>query len=115
MSDDARSGTFREVNERIAEIAGRWEWEDKQGFLCECVRSECTLSVLLTRAQYESVRAGPARFFTSPGHERAEQERVVERNEWYVVVEKLGLFQQEAELEDPRRDAGQAGAGGATA
>jgi hypothetical protein len=115
VSDDARSGTFREVNERIAEIAGRWEWEEKQGFLCECVRSECTRSVLLTRAQYESVRAGSARFFTASGHERAEQDRVVERHEGFVVVEKLGLFQHEAELDDPRRDAGQAGAGGTTA
>jgi hypothetical protein len=115
VSDDARSGTFREVNERIAEIAGRWEWEDKQGFLCECVRSDCTRSVLLTRAEYESVRGGSARFFTAPGHEQAEQDRVVERHECFVVVEKLGLFQHEADLDDPRRDAGQAGTGGTTA
>jgi hypothetical protein len=109
---DERSGTFREVNERIAEIAGHWEWEEKQGFLCECVRIECTRSVLLTRTQYESVRAGSARFFTAPGHERAEQDRIVERHDGFVVVEKLGLFQHEAELDDPRREAGQAGTGG---
>lgn len=114
MSDETRSGMFREVNERIAEIAGTWQWEDKQGFLCECVSSECTRAVLLTRAQYESVRAGAARFFTAPGHEQAEQERVVERHEDFVVVEKLGLFQHEAELDDPRRNAEQNGTGGTT-
>ena len=115
MSDDARSGTFREVNERIAEIAGTWEWEDKQGFLCECVRHDCTRAVLLTRGEYESVRAGTARFFTAPGHELAEQERVVERHDGFVVVEKLGVYQQEAEQDDRRRQSGQAGTGGTTA
>jgi hypothetical protein len=115
MSDDARSGTFREVNERIADIAGTWEWEDKQGFLCECVRRECTRAVLLTRGEYERVRAGGARFFTAPGHEQAEQERVVERHVGFVVVEKLGVYQQEAEREDPRRSTGRAGTGGTIA
>lgn len=115
MSADTRSGVFREVNERIAEIAGRWEWEDKQGFLCECARSACTRSVLLTRAEYESVRGGSSRFFMSPGHEQAHQERVVGRREGFVIVEKVGVFQQEADLDDPRRDAGQAGTGGAIA
>jgi hypothetical protein len=110
VSDEARSGVFRDVNERIAEIAGRWEWKDTQGFLCECVLSECTRSVLLTRAQYESVRCGPARFFMTPGHERVEQERVVERHGGFVVVEKLRVFQYEAEP-DRRNDAGQAGIG----
>lgn len=115
MSGEARSGTFREVNERIAEIASHWEWEDTQGFLCECVRSECTRSVLLTRAEYESVRAGTARFFTVPGHEQADQDRIVERHQGFVVVEKLGVFQHQAELDDRRSDTGQAGTGGSIA
>lgn len=115
MSADARSGTFREVNERIAEIATNWAWESTQGFLCECVRSACTRSVELTRAEYESVRAGSARFFIVPGHEQADQDRVVERHERFVVVEKVGRFQQQAALDDRRSDSEQAGTGDAIA
>lgn len=114
MSGEARSEVFREVNERIAEIASRWEWEDTQGFLCECTQSGCTRSVLLTRAQYESVRVDGGAFFTAPGHEQAEQEQIVERQDGFVVVQKLGLYQQEAELDDPRRDAEQTGTGSTT-
>lgn len=113
--DDARSGVFREVNERIAEVAGRWEWDDTQGFLCECARGDCVESVHLTRAEYESVRSGSSRFFTTPGHELAEQERVVERHDGFVVVEKRGVFQHQADLDDRRSEGEQTGTGGATA
>ncbi len=111
MSDVARSGIFREVNERIAQIAGSWEWDDKQGFLCECVQGGCTRTLLLSQTQYEDVRAGPARFFTIPGHERSEQDRVLERHDSFVVVEKLGSYRREAELEDPRRNDARSGGG----
>lgn len=104
MSVATHSGIFREVNERIATIIDSWEWEDRQGFLCECVHGECAESVQLTRAEYEAVRAGSARFFTITGHEQPDQERVIERHEAYVVVEKLGAAQREAELEDPRAE-----------
>ncbi len=104
MSETTLSGIFREVNERIATIAGHWEWEEQQGFLCECVHGGCTASVHLTRAEYEAVRAGPSRFFTIPGHEQLDQERVVEGHKAYLVVEKLGAAQREAELEDPRAE-----------
>lgn len=103
MTEHARSAIFREVNERIAQVAGAWEWEETQGFLCECLRGDCTHAVLLTREQYEAVRAGPARFFTIPGHERADQDRVLERHDAFVVVDKLGQFRRAAELQDPRR------------
>lgn len=103
MSEDGRSGIFREVNERIAQITDWWEWEETQGFLCECVQSDCTQTLLLSQAQYEDVRARPAHFFTIPGHERSEQDRVLERHDGFVVVEKLGVYRREAELEDPRR------------
>lgn len=115
MNEDARSGIFREVNERIAQIAGTWAWEDNQGFLCECVQGDCTQTLLLSLAEYEDVRAGPARFFTIPGHERAEQDRVLERHDRFFVVEKLGEYRREAELEDPRRDQVQSGGGGTSA
>jgi hypothetical protein len=87
MSDRLRSDIFREVNERIAEISGMWEWEEKQGFLCECATAHCTQAVWLTRAEYASIRAVQRRFLTAPGHETVGDGRVVERRGDYVVIE----------------------------
>ena len=89
MSDELRSSVFREVNDRIAEITGTWEWEDRQGFLCECAAGRCTEAVWLTRAQYEAIRAVPTLFFTVPGHELPGEDRTVERHEGFVVVAKV--------------------------
>ena len=89
MSDKLRPSVFREVNERIAEITGTWEWEEKQGFLCECAAGGCTEAIWLTRAEYEGIRAEQTQFVAVAGHERAEEERVVGRNNGYVVVERL--------------------------
>jgi hypothetical protein len=54
-------------------------------------------------AKYEWVRADPHRFLVVPGHENAELERVVERAESYVVVQKDEPEAKEvAEETDPR-------------
>ena len=90
MSDQTHSSLFREVNERIAQITGFWQWEERQGFLCECARADCTQAVLLTRAEYEAIRAEPSQFVTVPGHERPGLERVVERSDSFVVVAATG-------------------------
>ena len=89
MSDDLRPGIFREVNDRIAEITGTWQWEDKQGFLCECAAGRCTQAVWMTRAEYEAIRADKTRFFIVPGHERPGDARLVERHETYLVIESV--------------------------
>ena len=86
MSEHVHSGIFREVNEQIAHITDLWQWEERQGFLCECARADCTQAVLLTRAEYEAIRADPSQFVTLPGHERPGLERVVERGDSFVVV-----------------------------
>jgi hypothetical protein len=48
------------------------------------------------------VRARPDRFAIIPGHEIHAAERVVEENERYDVVEKIGLGRRMAEARDPR-------------
>lgn len=68
---------------------GTWEWEEKQGFLCECAAGGCTEAIWLTRAEYEGIRAEQTHFVAVAGHERAEEERVVGRNDGYVVVERF--------------------------
>ena len=47
---------FREVNERIAELAEQQGRSDLPT-LCECGRSECADSVMIAAADYEAVRA----------------------------------------------------------
>ncbi len=89
MSEPFRPALFREVNERIAEVTGRWHWDDEQGFLCECPSADCTEAVWLTRAQYDAIRSARTRFLAAPGHEVAGKGRVVERHERFVVIETL--------------------------
>ena len=93
--------TFRKVNESM-EVG-----QDPGGlltFICECGRLGCNLLIELTRAEYEGVRANPRRFAIVAGHEIAEVEQVVERQERYLVVEKTGDVAAEVvEHTDPRR------------
>ncbi|MBA3347978.1 MAG: hypothetical protein H0T13_05405 [Actinobacteria bacterium] len=90
MSDRAGSEVFREVNERIAQLARGWSWSGAQGFMCECAAAGCMQLVLLTREEYERVRAGSAHFLTAPGH-RAVGEHVVESYPLFVVVERVAV------------------------
>jgi hypothetical protein len=93
---------FREVNERIAEVNQTFQVEGRSEFLCECSRNECKEPVSISIDEYEEIRGNPARFFVLPGHEDESVERVVERNERYVIVEKIGEAAEEAEQLDPR-------------
>lgn len=92
---------FREVNERIAELNQTFHVEGSE-FLCECSREECKQPVSISIDEYEGVRRASTRFFVLPGHEDESVERVVERNERYVVVEKFGEAADEADDLDPR-------------
>ena len=82
---------LREVNERIHEVGERLQVlpdGDLLDFRCECGRPSCDTSVSLTQAEYEHVRSDNDRFALVPGHEDEEIERIVERSDRYVVVDK---------------------------
>jgi len=79
---------FREVNERIEHLAGA---ASSAEFICECVQAECDEPVSLTRDEYEQVRSGSNRFFVLRGHQFADIEEVVETNDSYLIVKKLGV------------------------
>ena len=80
---------FRDVNERIAESAGRFDAHDAE-FVCECADPACAERVPATLDQYEEVRSDGTHFLLSPGHELPEVERVVKRPQRRsVVVEKF--------------------------
>jgi hypothetical protein len=83
---------LREVNERIQEVGERLQVlpdDELLDFRCECGRAECENSVSMTSDEIEQVRSENDRFAVLPGHEDPEIERVVERNERYVIVDKL--------------------------
>ena len=93
---------FREVNERVAELNQTFQIEGRSEFLCECSREECKEPVSISIDEYETIRRAPTRFFVIPGHEDESVERVIERSDRYVVVEKFGEAADEAEDLDPR-------------
>jgi hypothetical protein len=96
---------FRDVNERIAESADRFNARDAE-FVCECADPECAERVPATLDQYEDVRADGTHFLLTPGHELPEVERVVERpHRRSVVVEKFNsIVARTVRRLDPRAD-----------
>ena len=95
--------SFRLINERLeASLKQLSITPDPHEFICECGLRSCTDTVLLTVAEYESVRAQPNRFAVRPGHVFPEVETVVERHDNHVVVEKHGVAGIISELSSPR-------------
>jgi hypothetical protein len=97
---------YREVNERVAEVADRFlevESQTPVSFICECGAVTCTEPIITSLAEYEAIRSEPTRFAVVPGHELPEIEAVVERHEGYFVVEKHQEDAEEVAREtDPR-------------
>ena len=82
---------FREVNERIKELAERFgDAGERCSFVCECSDSGCAVQVELTLTEYAAIRRHPRRFVAAPGHEDPHHERIVTRTDRYLVVEKNG-------------------------
>ncbi len=92
---------LREVNERVEELSDTRSFDVE--LLCECANKDCVQTIPLTRDEYEHVRRVPTRFFVLLGHDVPEIERVVERTDRYVVVEKFGEGGKVAVRLDPRR------------
>jgi hypothetical protein len=78
---------FREVNDRIAELAPGSLNGDFH-IVCECAKTGCDERLLVSIDDYVRTREHPRRFLVVPGHTVAEVEDVVERLEAYDVVEK---------------------------
>ena len=87
---EARQQTrTRDVNEWIEganESLGLAEGDGR--FRCECGDGSCEHAIVLTRAEYESVRASAVRFAIAPNHEHP-GDRVVAEHLRYTIVEKL--------------------------
>ena len=105
MDEQRRATTealFRDVNERIAETAERFDATDTE-FVCECSDPNCTHRIEASLAEYEKVRQDPTTFLLAPGHEHRDIERVVSRRHRFQVVEKVqAAVRQTVVRLDPR-------------
>ena len=83
---------FREVNERISELASGFDLANGQelDIVCECSDTACTLMLRVPVLEYERVRRHPARFLIHPRHNVPGIERIVGAGRGYEVVEKFG-------------------------
>jgi hypothetical protein len=98
-----RQSLFREVNEQIGRLAASFDLLDQVPIICECASADCNERIELRQAEYESLRRVPTRFAVLPGHDMPGVERVVEANDRYVIVEKVGEGAIAAIELDPRR------------
>jgi hypothetical protein len=92
---------FRDVNERIAESAERFDADDAE-FVCECADARCAERIETSLETYEDVRSDGAQFLVKPGHEDERFERVVSRRPTFRVVEKIETVGRIARRLDPR-------------
>jgi transcription initiation factor TFIID subunit TAF12 len=94
---------FRDVNERIAESAERFDAEETD-FVCECADPNCTDRVSASLAEYGQVRAEPTTFLVVPGHEEDDIERVVSDRGRFRMVDKFQAAVRRTVVRlDPRR------------
>lgn len=82
---------FRLVNERIEDVNGESGADDEvRDYVCECLDTSCAERLPIPRDEYQRIRRNPAEFVLVPGHEQPEVEEVVDRNDRWVVVRKVG-------------------------
>jgi hypothetical protein len=93
---------FREVNERVNDLAADHGSATVTEYLCECANSDCTFRLRLEPSAYEAVRADPKQFVVLPLHYTPEVETLVAEREGHWVVRKTGEAGEFVEHLDPR-------------
>lgn len=94
------NAAFRDANDEIDTAAGDHGLADGRPvpFICECSDVRCVEIIRLTLEEYARIRRNPRWFVHAPGHEESVPGAVelVDRNERYLVVEKIGRAGQVA-------------------
>lgn len=93
---------FREVNERVRDVAHQLGPSVPYEFLCECANTDCTFRIEVPLQVYETVRADPRQFVVRPLHYTPEIEDLVAENDAYWIVRKTGEAGDYVEDLDPR-------------
>ena len=94
---------FRDVNERIAESAERFD-ADSTDFVCECGDPTCTHRIAVSLVEYETVRAEPTTFLVTPGHEQSDIEQVIDDRGRFRIIDKVHAVVRRTVVRlDPRK------------
>jgi len=93
---------FREVNERMNDLAADHGDATVHEYLCECANADCTFRVRMAPSAYEALRSDPRQFVVLPQHYTPEVETLVAEHEEYWVVRKTGEAGDYVEHLDPR-------------
>ena len=95
---------FRAVNERVEYLNQSFATvTDTFEVVCECGDAGCVAQIRIASDAYERVRAGTTLFIVVPGHDMAEIEEIVDKQDAYHVVRKdAWLPKRIAEETDPR-------------
>jgi hypothetical protein len=94
---------FREINERIEDLAATFESGDPRlDLICECGDASCASRIEMSHKEYEELRSKATTFAVVSGHEILDVEEIVDRHKTYDVVRKTGDAQKVAEATDPR-------------
>jgi hypothetical protein len=91
---------FREVNERIEEMAPNEQ--DSVEILCECGNASCDQRLRVTKSEYEQVRRRPTDFIVARGHPIKAIETIVRGTDRFEVVRKRPEEAAIARATDPR-------------
>ena len=75
---------FREVNDRIAELATKWG-SQPMGIVCECANTGCAQMIQIPVEDYRRVRQSSGWFVIIPGH-IIEDEQLIERHASYDII-----------------------------
>jgi hypothetical protein len=82
---------FREVNERIAELATVDEPGASPSFVCECARVGCTEMLVVPIRVYARVHEDADLYVVLRGHEDRAHEQTVEDHGPFMVVRAIGV------------------------
>jgi hypothetical protein len=93
---------FRDQNEWIEATHESFGSPPVMAFVCECGDAECTLTIELTKAEYESVRAKANRFVLYPNHEGPDEVVIREARRFTVADKVEGQALSVALETDPR-------------
>lgn len=81
---------FRAVNGKIVELTESFGEEmETLEIACECADAMCAHLVSIDADAYAAVRRSPSTFVVLSDHVRANVERIVSREDAYVVVEAI--------------------------
>jgi hypothetical protein len=93
---------FRDQNEWIEATHESFGSPPLMAFVCECGDAACTLTLEMTKAEYESVRSAANRFVLYPNHEGPDEVVIREARRFTVADKVEGCALSVARETDPR-------------